>query len=1022
MRKFIISSVIISLGYIGLTPYTKAATPQIPTYTQSSKSALRGTISSNDFGSVTYDWHTDNLEYDIYCADATTNNCESFAKEKTNEQPKDEIHGKVWSENVGWFDLTPDGVNDLIINERGSCTLSGVGAPPTPAIARQITGQAWGENFGWIDFSSMGGNPAEWRTCLDEDTGLFYGKAWSENIGELTMAGVSLDIFATNADNIILQEISENQVQDLQEIVFQAQHDKQLRLKYLVNGGGSPIKTVRLEIEKYSDPALFDNYDNDPMTIGKTATIVNDGTEHQNINFTHNFQDTVLGAEEWGGRDYLIRATIIDKAGNTTTKDFNTKVVAGAYSSAISQCAFNTENDRIPIADGTDSYIFSLLNIQDKYGNPITYVNGNNNASSFYNYPNNIKTAQLNINFTNTIDTNQIFGDDDLGDATCYKFDDFLIDQCGFDDGTPLVDNFSFRHQDKTTSTYPTDAGYEGLEIRAYAPSSSGNIINIDTFELVVQKTATESQVGNIGSGTFLIDRTCNAGGGSHSANTLEFKRLLENKLRGYPNADTDEFKLIGTEGSATNYNMRIYNNSQKSVDIKDIDIAQYCGDAGETTIDCVFEDTHENNETPPIYYPSGTGSYALIGEGIDHYGHSTDNLGMTDIQNYTLNQAQIGNMYTSFEEIDSPYDRNQEITPTSVSGLFPSEETISIRTEIGYKLNDTTVDQPIIYHGDSINNIKILPHEISLTGRIRSDVIGPVDFFNIGSISKEQIFNAIHIDVAQITRGLTDEKYKTSENISTTSWSSTHNNAIPSYKGDVLYFKDTDVNIQGSGVVGNLLISGRKTIIVEGGEIFINAKHIIYADENSSLGVIVLKSEINKENRNMYINPNTIDIKGIWYIEGSIFSYKDSLTEYSCHYKFNNLDSSQKLSKIYDGCNRDETELKNQLYFYGTLITYNTLAGSRKDPAELPVGVTFPEYTVRTDIEKRQISQGYDLKYLRQYLEDDGTGVPTGISSNLTNQTASVVIEFDASILTTNKTPRGFESTTQVQTKQTAE
>lgn len=57
-------------------------------------------------------------------------------------------------------------------------------------------------------------------------------------------------------------------------------------------------------------------------------------------------------------------------------------------------------------------------------------------------------------------------------------------------------------------------------------------------------------------------------------------------------------------------------------------------------------------------------------------------------------------------------------------------------------------------------------------------------------------------------------------------------------------------------------------------------------------------------------------------------------------------------------------SELKNQLYIFGSLISYNTIGGARANPVTCPAVI--PSCT-------QDNAQKYDLNYLRRYYLFEG-------------------------------------------------
>ncbi|NUJ97286.1 hypothetical protein HGA92_00690 [Candidatus Gracilibacteria bacterium] len=161
-----------------------------------------------------------------------------------------------------------------------------------------------------------------------------------------------------------------------------------------------------------------------------------------------------------------------------------------------------------------------------------------------------------------------------------------------------------------------------------------------------------------------------------------------------------------------------------------------------------------------------------------------------------------------------------------------------------------------------------------------------------------------------------------------------------------ILYFG----NINGARVDlgdGNETASGSKTIIIEGGNLYIR-NNIRYANSNSILGIIVLK-DANGNGGNIYIDPSVTRIDATIFTERSIVSYDGT--------------------NIIDG-DADADVLNNQLFIFGTVFSENTIGGSRTDPLKCPYYISSLSCTVTN-------AQIYDLNYLRRYYiyDSDGDG-----------------------------------------------
>ena len=84
------------------------------------------------------------------------------------------ILGYLWSENVGWINLSCRNNNTCVKADYGVKN-DGNG---------KLSGYGWGENIGWVNFKPTGSG-----VTIDPNTGVFNGKAWGENIGWLSFNG-----------------------------------------------------------------------------------------------------------------------------------------------------------------------------------------------------------------------------------------------------------------------------------------------------------------------------------------------------------------------------------------------------------------------------------------------------------------------------------------------------------------------------------------------------------------------------------------------------------------------------------------------------------------------------------------------------------------------------------------------------------------------------------------------------------------------------------------------------------------
>ena len=153
----------------------------------------------------------------------------------------------------------------------------------------------------------------------------------------------------------------------------------------------------------------------------------------------------------------------------------------------------------------------------------------------------------------------------------------------------------------------------------------------------------------------------------------------------------------------------------------------------------------------------------------------------------------------------------------------------------------------------------------------------------------------------------------------------------------DILYFW----NLWGSTVIldsSTEKMKWVKTIIVEGGNLYLKS-NLEYSNSTSNLWVIVLEDSW-KRWWNIYVNPSVTKLVWSYYADKSMISYNGTELDW----------------------NTPQAVLKHQLYLLGSVMSENTIWGSRKNPVECPYFVPSGSCTTRAQAQK------YDLNYLRRY------------------------------------------------------
>lgn len=95
---------------------------------------------------------------------------------------------------------------------------------------------------------------------------------------------------------------------------------------------------------------------------------------------------------------------------------------------------------------------------------------------------------------------------------------------------------------------------------------------------------------------------------------------------------------------------------------------------------------------------------------------------------------------------------------------------------------------------------------------------------------------------------------------------------------------------------------------MVENGNLYLNS-NIKYANGNSILGIILLGNKDGTKSH-MYVSEKITNVAAVAYAEGAVQSY----------------DGNSSSPTVYGGKNVSETSLLNQLHWYGSLATRNTI------------------------------------------------------------------------------------------------
>lgn len=167
----------------------------------------------------------------------------------------------------------------------------------------------------------------------------------------------------------------------------------------------------------------------------------------------------------------------------------------------------------------------------------------------------------------------------------------------------------------------------------------------------------------------------------------------------------------------------------------------------------------------------------------------------------------------------------------------------------------------------------------------------------------------------------------------------------LASEKWDIIYFWGLFDSNKLVKIDSELEISWSKTVIIEWWNLYINNNMYYKNKKTDSVWFIVLKDS-NWNGGNVYIDPKVTNVVWAFYAEGSVISYdwiKNEELDWKAEYSI----------------------LKNQLHIFGTLMTQNTIWGSRESTPRCPYNVS------PSNCNSLEKAQKYDLQYLRRYFID---------------------------------------------------
>lgn len=173
-----------------------------------------------------------------------------------------------------------------------------------------------------------------------------------------------------------------------------------------------------------------------------------------------------------------------------------------------------------------------------------------------------------------------------------------------------------------------------------------------------------------------------------------------------------------------------------------------------------------------------------------------------------------------------------------------------------------------------------------------------------------------------------------------------------------IAYYKGPGTIQLGNGALITVRTGFKYSLILtDGANLYLN-DNIIYpaGDTSTSFGMILMQNDLGTDlltkGANVFLSPLPTNLVGLLYAEGSLLSSPDGGTTF------------------YYGAGADSKELKNQLYWQGSIASRNTIGGAPNKA--VPDGVDCDPWGNIINC-----AQAYDLDYLRRFTTvHDSTGI----------------------------------------------
>lgn len=213
-------------------------------------------------------------------------------------------------------------------------------------------------------------------------------------------------------------------------------------------------------------------------------------------------------------------------------------------------------------------------------------------------------------------------------------------------------------------------------------------------------------------------------------------------------------------------------------------------------------------------------------------------------------------------------------------------------------------------------------------------------DSIIINSLLAKDVYNSITKSIALSVRNIvlndSSKNISNLDNVSVSDSSGVKAGMVETSRWKIFYIEANWQNIELGDSFSNFEISGIRTLVVRGGNVYIKS-NMYYANNNSILWVVVQKDN-SWQWWNIYIDPSVTNIVGSYIADGSVISYDNNgeISIWQIH------------------------KLKNQLHIFGSILSHNTIGWARANPVICPI--------TENSCWDVSVAQKYDLNYLRRY------------------------------------------------------